>query len=1155
MKFTSNLQRICLVTLVFILGLFSVGNAQAQSTTSTFPVLSSGDDVTEVNTQLDTSASTVWVGTGGSSTTSFGGFRFSGVTIPQGSTITSARMELRSSQSQWLSVGYEIAAENAGNATVFSSSSRPSQKILTSARVQHTSNVSWLANTWYQTEDLISLIQPIINRSDWASGNSLSLIFRGTVGTWGRKFATSFDASASFAPRLVVTYQSSGGPTPTPTPTPTATPTPTPSPTPTPTASPTPTPTPTPAPGTFQNQTLIVGLTQPTAIQFLPDGRMLILERLGKIKVVQPGSTSVDSTPFITLTNINTDEGERGLTGIALDPNFTTNGYFYLFYTANSPLRDRVSRFTASGNTASLASEVVMWQDNVDADFWHHGGTIAFGPDGKLYISTGDHFDTSAGAAHVSQRLDSYRGKILRINSDGTIPADNPFNDNAGPNLDAIWARGLRNPFRFSFDFPSGRMYIADVGGNDPPTSVEEVNLGVAGANYGWPICEGTCSTPGMTNPFFSYNHSNRDASITGGFVYRSSQFPASYQGSYIYADYAQNWIKRLTFNGDGSVNQNLNFWPENGAADTPIGDIVDLKQGPEGALYYVDIALDEFGNSSPGSIRRISFFSGNQPPVIASASATPTSGSAPLNVNFVGLASDPENDPMTYTWDFGDGQTGSGANVSHVYTVGGSYTARLAVTAGSQTVQSSTITISVGQPPVANITSPTDGSNFVAGDVISFAGNATDPDDTLGEGAFSWTILFRHEGHVHPAAGPIDGSSGSFTIPTFGHEFSGNTSYEFVLTVTDPSGLSDTKLVTIVPSKVNLTIQTIPTGLTVNVDGVPGTTQFVKDTLVGFEHSLSTAPTQTLSGKTYQFVSWSDSGAATHTVTVPSTNLILTATYQEATASISGTIFVDTNRNGTQDGGETGYQGATVNLTGAGVDSTSSLSNGSYIFSNRSWGTYALNLVAPSGYDVTTPNPVNVNLNSNTVVNFGIAQRVDPVTATFQVGNGADDVNEVNTSLDTTSGIAWIGTGGSASASFTGLRFVNVTIPRNATIQSARLEFYSTQSQWLSIGMNIGADAVANSAVFSSSSRPSGRVLTTARAIHTSNIQWLANTWYSITGLESVITEMVGRSDWNAGTNLSLVTRGTVGTWGRKFVRSFDGNPTQAPRLVVTYQ
>ena len=151
---------------------------------------------------------------------------------------------------------------------------------------------------------------------------------------------------------------------------------------------------------------------------------------------------------------------------------------------------------------------------------------------------------------------------MLRVNTDGTIPTDNPFYDGVGPNKDEIWARGFRNPFRMSFDPGTGDLYVGDVGANSPATSIEEINRWRAGTptglNFGWPICEGSCTTAGMTNPLHSYPHAGRDSSITGGFVYRGGNFPAQYQGSYFYGDYVQNWLKRLTFDAGGNVTGNL---------------------------------------------------------------------------------------------------------------------------------------------------------------------------------------------------------------------------------------------------------------------------------------------------------------------------------------------------------------------------------------------------------------------------------------------------------------------------------------------------------------------------------------------------------------------------------------------------------------------
>ncbi len=623
----------------------------------------------------------------------------------------------------------------------------------------------------------------------------------------------------------------------------------------------------------FVNEAVVTGgLTLPTAMAFLPDGRMLVTEFTGTVRVVQPGATSADPTPVITLPNMFDDDilagGERGLVGILLDPGFAANGYFYLFYTADTPQRDRISRFTLVGNTADPATEVVIWQGIADSTHTdHHGGGMAFGPDGKMYISTGDN-----GAPTTSQSLTSDHGKILRVNPDGTVPTDNPFHDGAGPNIDAVWARGLRNPYRFSFDPADGKMYIGDVG----QFAVEEINVGAAGANYGWPTCEGPCGTAGMTNPVFSYNHGGRDASVTGGFVYRASQFPASYQGVYFYGDYAQNWLRYLTLDAGGNVTGSVNFEPTDGTLDGPYGDPVHIVPGPDGALYYVD-----FGGypGNDAAIRRVRYA---QLPPSAVATAAPAGGPAPLTVQFTGTgSSDPQALPLSYSWTFGDGGTSSEPNPVHVYQTEGNYTARLTVSNGTTSGLSDPLPITVGNAPAPIIQTPANGLTFRAGDQIAFSGSAMDPEDGARPPAgLSWTVLFRHDSHVHPFLGPVTGVSGLFAVPTSGHDFSGNTRYEIILTATDSSGLQGSTSVTVWPEKVNVTLAASPAGPQITLDGIPRATPSVQDTLVGFQHVIE-APDQTTGGFQYAFQSWSDGGAQSHTITVPDTALTYTAQYQ----------------------------------------------------------------------------------------------------------------------------------------------------------------------------------------------------------------------------------------------------------------------------------
>ena len=393
----------------------------------------------------------------------------------------------------------------------------------------------------------------------------------------------------------------------------------------------------------FQNEILATGFNLPTAIKFLPDGRMLVAELTGTIKVLPPPYTSANPTPFLQLDlNIPGYDGlQQGIFDIALDPDFTANHYYYVFYTNDTPNRDRLSRFTANAalDGTVAGSEVILYEDPQTPNTEHHGGAINFGNDGKIYFTTGDHF-----LGTPAQDLTSPRGKVLRINPDGTVPTDNPFYDGAGPNYDAVWAYGLRNPYRAYYDAPTGRLFIGDVGGNIASTAIEELNVGVRGANYGWPNVEGTSSNPAYTNPIFAYPHNGRDAAITGGFVYHGTQFPSSYQGSYFFADYAQNWIRRLTFDANGTVTGVFNFEPADGSVDGPYGDIVYLTEGPEGALYYVDLGYsDVSGTFGVSKIRRIQYIQSDLPPVVA-ASATPAEGPVPLTVNFSSAgSSDPE--------------------------------------------------------------------------------------------------------------------------------------------------------------------------------------------------------------------------------------------------------------------------------------------------------------------------------------------------------------------------------------------------------------------------------------------------------------------------------------------------------------------------------
>jgi glucose/arabinose dehydrogenase len=324
-------------------------------------------------------------------------------------------------------------------------------------------------------------------------------------------------------------------------------------------------------PAGFTEKVVASSLSLPTAMAFAPDGRLFVCQQGGSLRVIKAGALL--AKPFLTL---NVDgNGERGLLGVAFDPSFASNNYLYVYYTAKTPaIHNRVSRFTASGDTALTGSEVVLLDlDDLSGATNHNGGAIHFGPDGKLFIAAGENATSSN-----SQTMSNLLGKILRMSPDGGIPIDNPFYGTATAKNRLIWALGLRNPFTFAFQRTTGTLFINDVGAS----SWEEINRGVAGANYGWPATEGFTTNPAYRGPVFTYPHGSGSTSgncIAGGTFFEPSAttYPASYSGLYFFADYVNGWIRTLR--------------PADSTAAgfaTGISSPVDLLTGPDGNLYYL---------------------------------------------------------------------------------------------------------------------------------------------------------------------------------------------------------------------------------------------------------------------------------------------------------------------------------------------------------------------------------------------------------------------------------------------------------------------------------------------------------------------------------------------------------------------------------------
>jgi glucose/arabinose dehydrogenase/subtilase family serine protease len=322
-------------------------------------------------------------------------------------------------------------------------------------------------------------------------------------------------------------------------------------------------------PGVYEEQ-FAAGLIEPTAMQFAPDGRLFIAQQGGTILIVKDGQLL--STPFV---DIAVDAGPNtGLLGLAFDPDFSQQPYVYVHYTvATQPRHNRVSRFTANGDVAVAGSEVALLELDDITNGGHFGGALHFGADGTLFLAVGDNLRSG-----LSQALDSLFGKVLRINADGSMPADNPFVGVATGKYQAIWALGLRNPFTFAVQPGTGRIFINDVGQG----TWEEINEGAAGANYGWNIHEGPTSEPGFVSPIHWYGHGNTSSTgcaITGGAFYNPpvAQFP-ELVGRYFFSDYCGGWIRHLD---PAQPSESAPF-------ATGIASPVDLKVGPDGGLYYL---------------------------------------------------------------------------------------------------------------------------------------------------------------------------------------------------------------------------------------------------------------------------------------------------------------------------------------------------------------------------------------------------------------------------------------------------------------------------------------------------------------------------------------------------------------------------------------
>jgi glucose/arabinose dehydrogenase/PKD repeat protein len=710
----------------------------------------------------------------------------------------------------------------------------------------------------------------------------------------------------------------------------------------------------------FQEE-VVASVSRPVGLAFTPDGRMLVLEKAGKVRVYKDGQLL--QTPALNLNKLGKvcANGEAGLLGVALDPDFGTasHNYVYLYYTfkkfgvcptdwkpanTDNPV-NRVSRFVMSGDTIAPSSEEVLI-DNIPAPTGNHNsGDLRFGKDGYLYATVGDGECDYARNSGCQSHNDASRdrhvllGKVLRVNRDGSIPATNPYQgtDSArcgaptadgrtapGKNCQETFASGLRNPFRFAFDPDASgtRFFIGDVGA----TAWDEIDLGAAGADYAWNLCEGNhdnpvragsvnCASTPYTPPIHEYSHTSGCSSITGAAFVPDGVWPTEYKNSYLFGDYVCNKIFELTPNSGGGFTQ-TEF-----ATGLGEGGPIAMAFGPHGsgrALYYTTFA-------NFGEVRRISYTGDVNRTPSAALAATPTSGQLPLTVKFDGSGSgDPDaGDTLSYLWNFGDGsstQTTITPTMSHTYSTKGTYPASLRVRDDHGAVsQAATVTIDAGnEAPDPTITSPSVSLHFRVGQQITLNGSATDQEDgQLPANSFSWEVLKHHNGdHTHPY---FSGNGNNLTItapPPEGLSSTGPGSYlEVRFTATDSEGLSKTVTQELQPNRVNLTFESNPSALSLQADDVTFAAPRTLVSWEGYELSVNAPSPQTLSGMTYGFSSWSDGKGQTHEVVTGASPNTYTATFKACT--ITGTANAETI---------SGTSGDDVICAGAGNDTIKAL-------------------------------------------------------------------------------------------------------------------------------------------------------------------------------------------------------------------------------------
>jgi glucose/arabinose dehydrogenase/PKD repeat protein len=742
----------------------------------------------------------------------------------------------------------------------------------------------------------------------------------------------------------------------------------------------------------FEAVTLAGGLTQPTAVAYAPDGRMFIALKQGGVRVVTAGGHLL-SRPILDVGPHTTTSGDRGLLGLALSNTFASDGIMYLLYSYGSasvakpdPTTARLTRVTVhpdnsvdgvSGNDLEPDETVILGElhpsscgapdntaDCIPSDSYTHSiGTVRVDPnDGTLWVGAGDAVDDDAAHIEALQAQDenSLAGKILHVGANGQGILGHSFcpgDADLTHNCTKVWAKGFRNPFRFTLRQVGGvsRPVAGDVGWGH----WEELTDVSMGSNGGWPCWEAdeqpgpykdissTCnsSPPTPTLPFYQYSHfadecsypsppdpcdtDNHGGAVVGGPAFTGT-WGAAYSGRVFFTDYVHGFLHSALPGATQTAAPGQAAVFATGLGHAVFLDQIPAGQPEAGNLVYVVIGDDTLtdGSGSVVEIRKVA--NGNLAP-IPRATADKSCGAPGVQVAFDGsTSSDPESQPLTYLWDFGDGSTSAAVSPSHTYPSDGDYVAQLTVTDSEGASQSAFIAVSVhaGANPVpGHIVSPSDGDLYLAGNPLTLSGSVDTPMTGLIQ---RWQVFLNHSGsHVHVLADvDVTDSGGDYVVPAPAENTHGAGSFLILRYSINNQGCvtSYERQMQFRTGSYRMRAQDqlgnpVPAPLTFTHTGEDETAPSPHDlTVVKRGHATVSAKDHFVSGGfTYDFASWSDGGARLHNV-IPfdaDPNLgseTITATYTRSDAAPTASIQSPPN-------GGRYVSGEPVTLTGSASD------------------------------------------------------------------------------------------------------------------------------------------------------------------------------------------------------------------------------------------